>query len=236
LPEITIEPARDSYITPVQPNTNFGADTSVICGVLYAGASKVQWRRGIGLFDVNAIPGGATIDAAKLQREISAIAGTPTWLVRLARVTRTDWVENQVTWNNYKTGSTWTDGGGDFDDVTPAAIDFSEAGAAGLHELVGLKPFVDDAIVSRGGLLTVLLRLKAEAPGVTQEAAWWSREKGVQRWRLVVAYTPAASAPGVGPRRGRLQPGAGAPPAPRGARTGRRASQASAGSRPGRVR
>ncbi len=229
MPSLTVVASIDSYITPVQPNANFGADTSVIHGVLYAGANKVQWRRGIGNFNVSALV-GAVVLSAKLVREVTSVIGAGGVLARLSRCTRpADWVETQVTWNNYRNGSPWTNGGGDFDDATPPKIDYAEPSATGAHEVPGLKPFVDDALANRGGLVSIITRLVGEGPGVTQEVSWRSREQGSSGWRLVVEY----EVPNAGRR-------SASPPAHRGARPARAVrpatgAQAGTGVRPVRL-
>jgi hypothetical protein len=120
---------------------------------------------------------------------------------RLSRCTRTDWVELEVTWNNYKAGTPWTAGGGDFDDIgPPAKIDYEEPDAAGIFENTGLAGWVTDALNNRGGILTLIVRLVDESstPGTRQ---WDVKPRtDASPPKLEVDYTPA---PGGDRMRGR---------------------------------
>lgn len=77
-------------------------------------------RRSIISFDFSSLPAGVTIDSSTL--ELFAFVATAEGdTVDAKRVTRTDWVEAQVTWNDYKTSSAWTSGGGDFTETNKAS-------------------------------------------------------------------------------------------------------------------
>ncbi|MDP3768699.1 MAG: DNRLRE domain-containing protein, partial [Dehalococcoidia bacterium] len=185
---------KDSFMsaTPAsEKSINYGALTVVEHGIDYAGPDKSVWRRALGNFDVAPLS-GRTINSAKLVRRMVFIAGSPV-SARVSRCTRpADWVESEVTWLNYKSGSAWTAGGGDYDDVTPVKVDYTEASGNGEHEITGLAAFVTDALNNRSGIVSVIMRLVEESPGVDQYYQWRAKEYGGRdRWRLVVDHSGA---------------------------------------------
>lgn len=188
MPTLTVPVTIDSFISGVQTTTNFGALTYIVHGVVFLGGEKFQWRRGIVNFDVSELA-GATIESAMLVRTITSISGAGGVGARLSRCKRAiEWTENGVTWNAYDGVNLWTAGGGDFDDATPVKIDYDEPSTTGDHEIAGLGSYVEDALQSRGGIVSLITRLQDEDPGVTQELLWSSKEQGANGWRLVVEY------------------------------------------------
>lgn len=111
-PTLTIQPsAKDTYLAEPSPTSNYGADE-----YLYLADSIGYTRRPILEFDISELPVGATLTSAVLQLYYYTYSGdNPTgktvWAYKL---TRTDWVELEATWNIYKTGSNWTTSGGDY--------------------------------------------------------------------------------------------------------------------------
>lgn len=206
---LTVPATIDSYMSELQGSTNFGASSYAVHDILYAGGTKLQWRRGIANFDVSDLA-GAAVNAAKLVREISYLVNGGQEAI-LSRCTRpADWVEYEVTWGQFRLSSPWTNGGGDFDDAgPPASLTYVEPLGSGEHEIQGLAPFVTDALENREGIVSLITRLAHEAPGVSTQYAWDSREVGSRGWRLVVEYTPYASpSPGRrSARRSRLAAG-----------------------------
>jgi hypothetical protein len=98
----------------------------------------------------------------------------------------------------------WTLVGGDFDDTgPPAVITYTEATGTGSHEILGLKPFVEDALDNRDGIVSIITRLTDEAPETDTQYVWASKDYGSDIWHLVIDYTPAAVA-GL-PERGELR-------------------------------
>jgi len=187
--ELTIFAGIDSYMEGItNPNVNYGSDTQIRLGASYV-VSKTTLHRGIGNFDVSALA-GEPIVSAKMVRHIVAVTNGG-FASKLSRCTRpATWTEAGVTWNKYDGVTNWTAGGGDFDDTgPPAKVDYTEPTAIGLHEIVGLESFVEDALANRGGIVSLILRATNEAPGATQKLAWYAKESGVTyRWQLVVAY------------------------------------------------
>ena len=192
MPEKTFLPVRDSKMQGAPEFAkviNYGGAPNLRHIVLYAGGNKSAWERTIVDFDVVEID-GAKILGASLVRDISLLSNGG-HQAKLSRCTRPgEWIEGEVTWLRYKTGSDWTNEGGDFDDTgPPPALTYSEPTTTGVHELVGLVSFVEDALDSRGGIVSLITRLDDEDPNEDTGATWYSRERP-QSWRLVVEYAP----------------------------------------------
>ena len=193
MPELTFLPVRDSKMQGIPEFghwLNYGAALNLRHVVLYSGETKATWERTIVEFDVSELA-AATIIAAKLLREISSLPGGGGQAAKLSRCTRGgEWVESEVTWLLYKSGANWTANGGDFDDTgPPAALPYDEPTATGEHEIGGILPFVEDAIESRSGIVSLITRLSDETPDVDAGAVWFAKGHP-QSWRLVVEYAP----------------------------------------------
>ena len=199
MPELTFLPIRDSKMQGIPEfaqQLNYGSVTTLRHVVLYSGDTKTTWERTIVDFAVSGLA-GATIIAAKLVREITSVVSGAGPEAKLSRCTRAgNWVESQVTWLIYSSGNDWTSAGGDFDDIgPPAALTYNEPTATGPHAIEGLLPFVEDALESWGGIVSLITRLSDEIPDVDTGAAWFAQGHP-QSWRLVVEYAP----PGPGRR------------------------------------
>lgn len=180
----------DSKMNGLLPNNNWGTTNPMNHGVTYSGSSKTEVWRAIANFNVSALA-GATINSAKLRRNVSDDPNSP-FDVRFARCTRpADWTEGGVTWNKYDGVNNWTAAGGDVDLTTPAAIVFTEPLGTGWVETTGFKPFVDDALQFRSGIVSIISRAVDENPGVNVHSVWASREAASNKWELEVDYTPS---------------------------------------------
>jgi len=194
----TIEAAIDSFIHGIATTANYGALEYVELGLRFSGAGvKLDWERAIANFDVSALA-GATINSAKLVQDVTVatVEGAADRSGKVKRCTRpADWVESEVTWLNYKAGTTWTDEGGDMDASTPTPVDFTIPTATGTWEITGLAGFVTDALANRAGTVSVILHLVSEGDDdLDRQTRWRSSEYATasERWRLVVDYTPPA--------------------------------------------
>ena len=110
---------KDSYIISSSPNTNGDGSN------LHIGESSGGLRRTLIQFNLSSIPAGSTINSATLSLYFYdyTVGGNRTIKVyRLKRV----WVENQVTWNEYATGSAWQTAGAlganDYDSTEVASL------------------------------------------------------------------------------------------------------------------
>lgn len=116
--ELVIQPsAKDNTPSEYWPTTNYGA-----ASIIYLMDGATETRRAILEFDLSDIPGGQTIVSANLQLYFRGFAhtnpsGKTVWAYKLTRI---DWVEAQSTWNVYKSGSNWTNPGGDYVTSNPA--------------------------------------------------------------------------------------------------------------------
>jgi hypothetical protein len=145
-------------------------------------------------FDISDIPVSSRITAASLDL-YCITASTAANGAKLSRITRTDWVEAESTWNIYKTGSNWTTAGGDYDISTPPAVPFNLPIATGAFSISGesLVIWVQDAFDSRSGICEMMLRVDSETTAGI--AVFGSKEHATVAYRpvLTVSYT----APGV---------------------------------------
>jgi len=218
MPQLIVTPTIDSTMDYGSPDTNFGQSGTISQGVLIAGGSKNAVRRAIANFDVSPIPISAVIAQARMRRAIS-LADVSQHSVRIARCARpAQWTENGVTWNRYDGTNAWITGGGEYDDLTPAAVSFVEAVAPGQHEIAGLAGFVRDALDLRSGVVSVVLRNENEAPLVSERSNWLAGTF----WELIIDYNVTAD-PG---RRSAIDDDS--------ARSGTRPSVPSEGQRPAR--
>ena len=178
-------PAKDCYMDASAVDTNRNVDAVLKIGTL--GKGETFAVRTILEFDVSFIPTGATIDATKL-RWYCSTAATITEASKVYRCTRSNWVENQVTWNSYSAGNAWTAAGGDYDAVTPTPVAFNIAIATGWQEITGLAAFVTDALANRSGLVELILRIDDET-ATSHAAAYEERGDTDYRPSLVIEWT-----------------------------------------------
>lgn len=110
--------AADVLATSKETYIRQNLPTSTYSGNYYQIWDKTgSTQRGLVEFDISSIPDGATITEATLEMyyEEYHTSDPVGKILMVYKVTRTDWVEGQACWNDYKTGTTWTTGGGDYD-------------------------------------------------------------------------------------------------------------------------
>jgi hypothetical protein len=97
----------DTYISDVNPTTNYGTAAVLYVGELNVGANIL---RTLIKFDLSSIPSGALINSATLSFYTTGDYSDTdrTWA---ARRLKRDWVEAQATWNIYSTGNDWSTAG-----------------------------------------------------------------------------------------------------------------------------
>jgi len=118
LTQTTYQPSsKDTHIEKGSPNDNYG-DASKI--QVYDDSNYHQ--RSILEFDISDIPANAIFSQGDLELYYESwYANDPVGIsVGAYKLTRTDWVELEATWNIYKTGSNWTSAGGDYVTTDPA--------------------------------------------------------------------------------------------------------------------
>ncbi len=225
MPILTVEAAIDSEMTPTDATGNFGDLDLILLGLQFAGGDKLNLWRPIANFDVSALV-GRQINGAKLVRHIFAVAGDQPWTATVYRCKRAaQWVELEVTWNEYAAGMPWdtpgAGGAGDVDTVTPIPVTFTEATGPGDHEILGMKGFVEDALAFRNGLVSIRPQIDDEDYDGTRQASWFSKDNGSDAWRLVIDYSVAGRR---SPLRGRHRRAAVSRPPARPARSARPAA------------
>ena len=97
---VTIQPAtKDTRLDKSFPTTNYGTTAD-----LYVG--NFIYKDFIIAFDCDAsVPAGATIVLATMSLYARLVGAGRT--INCYRLRRTDWVETEATWNNYKTDTAW---------------------------------------------------------------------------------------------------------------------------------
>lgn len=96
----------DSWLSSYFNGTNFSANETMEATKYGVGDHSNSVIAFTGLSN---IPAGATITGATLSLYLSDAGGTSN-TVTLKRILR-NWVEGQVTWNEYSSGNAWTSGG-----------------------------------------------------------------------------------------------------------------------------
>jgi hypothetical protein len=188
-PTVTIQPTgKDNFLSGYLKTTNYSTLTTV---------SVLSWAEGSYrpiLEFTHSIPINASITSAVLSLSYSEIAylaadpvGRTYWAYRL---TRTDWVEGQSTWNIYKTGSSWTTVGGDYTTTDGASVVMPNA--TGLPKWVNWTVTAQvQTAVTAGTPIEFLLRDGTEG-GVATGAAFFSKEYTTDTTlcpKLVVTYS-----------------------------------------------
>jgi hypothetical protein len=185
-PQLIVQSSNaDSMMRSGQPTTNFGSFDNM----RMAGGGNIQ--RSIFSFDFSAIPDGQIIIAAEatLYAYISGYTGQ---FAGLFRGIRTDWIESEVTWNNFKSGSPWTTGGGDFtgdDSVTLAIF------GTGFKTWTGMANLFNYAYINDGKIMHLIGKKIDEVESVG--ARFRTREWGtaIERPKAVIDYEPIGGVP-----------------------------------------
>ena len=189
---LSLSPVKDTYITAVGTlgsTTNFGTCNSL--GLANTLGSPAIYRRPLLMFDLSAIPAGATILSASMDLYASYVdhAGT----VNVHRVT-SDWDEGTAScatngianWASRKAGSVaWTTPGGDYDPAVAASVAASAVGAYHFDLTALAQNWANGAYPNYG----VLLEQPTQAG--YGEISWQSKETfaPAQAPKLQVVYT-----------------------------------------------
>lgn len=107
----------DTCIIEGKPNDNFGDYINMLIG--YDPDPSWLAERALVVWDVGALPEDATINSAHTELYLLEYGGLSTCDISTHRVT-SDWLWNQVTWNERYIGASWSTPGGDYD-PTPDA-------------------------------------------------------------------------------------------------------------------
>jgi len=183
--------SKDSDICEAYPTENTGS----LDYMWIDSRTGTNHRWGIVEFDISNFPGG-TISDVKLALYYYYYhpgLSNPSGRTILAyKITRTDWVESEVSWNIYKTGSNWTSGGGDYVTSNPSGGSAVVPASYGWMEW-DIKAIVEDAIDNVSGMVELLLKDSTDSGSTI--TALYSRDYTVDTDLcpyVEITYTPAA--------------------------------------------
>lgn len=118
---LTVQPSsKDTMISEDSPNSNYGSEIYFYVSSQVIGGSGVNYRT-ILEFIID-IPASAVVTSATLYLYNHYRSNSAGRTYDVYRLTRTDWVESQATWNIYKTSSNWISAGGDYTSKDGQAI------------------------------------------------------------------------------------------------------------------
>lgn len=174
-------------------DTNYGTDTTA-SGIGEQDNAEGAVKRFLIKFDLSSIPSSATITSATLSvwvlQEYSATARD----YKVYRVLR-NWVEGEVTWNSWKSGSAWTtagagSNGNDIDSGTAWATTSFSGEATGTEKQFALnttefKKLIDGTYTNYGWIIKAETELDDAHLIYTSEEA----TQTTRRPKLVVEYT-----------------------------------------------
>ena len=141
---------RDTYLADgALSNTAFGASPDL----LVSDATSVD-RALIG-FDLSNLPSTTRVTSAVLELDLEDVAFGGAGSTEVHRVTRR-WTESEVTWNERRSGATWTTPGGDYDPqvVASTGIDVAQLGSTQWDVTPLVASWVSGRDPNHGMLLT----------------------------------------------------------------------------------
>jgi len=112
---LLLTPTKDASFYEGSPDTNIGAYNNLYIKSIEPWYDLYSYQTALE-FDLSAIPKDAVITSATLELYLHDCDEAAPGLTNIGcdRQPHTDWVENEATWNVYKTGSSWTIPGGDW--------------------------------------------------------------------------------------------------------------------------
>lgn len=195
MPTLTMPSSKDTFLRGNDAASNFG---NMIMLFLFGNPGTIN--RSLLEFDISGLPVECVINSATLMLYYYSFAppdpvGKITWAYKL---TRTDWVELEATWNIYKAASNWTAGGGDY--VIAGPVGGSVAIPAGYGWMSwNVLAIVQDAFDNTDPV-EILVKYENEAGG-SSDTRFHSNEyitDPSRRPKLVINYTVAPVGGGAG--------------------------------------
>lgn len=115
--ELAVNPTKDVYLSSKYPDTNKDSGlTFLFCSTLVLS----EIGHAVLHFDISALPAGTTVSSAILDLKVYSFTQQAKGeTLEICKLSRTDWVETEATWNSYKSGTPWTTAGGDFVRTNP---------------------------------------------------------------------------------------------------------------------
>lgn len=173
--------SRDTMLNVLQQGTNYGSQIFMLVrDYLGEGSEDVA----LVSFDVSALA-GKTVTAAVLRLTLFSIdgIGNTHWCYKLLH---TDWVEDEVTWDEKSSGVAWTSGDFSASDLTVTDGDSAIVPSSGAVEW-DIAALVQDAIDNTISLNLVIVGISPETLG----PSYVTKEHGSagSRPKLTVSYT-----------------------------------------------
>lgn len=184
---LTIYPTKDAYIDSSLINNNYGEVAWT--GIRYDGTKQL---RDLMLFDFSSLPDGATITKAEIHKYVYLTTGTGSLTDKTAyikRLTRTDWVETGVDWDDWgsNSGDDWVLDGGDFVETYKASTTLHEQGGTDIYDVTEMVQWCG---TNTSELLSVI-NLYTGILGITKVPWFRTREHTTdsEKVKLVIDYT-----------------------------------------------
>jgi len=190
-PSITIQPSTiDTFLKKEAPTTNYGTWNKV---ELACDQTNTYTHRALLSFNISTIdPTWVVTNSTMILYYFANLAIDPVGRTVWAyKNTRSDWVETQATWVDYKTATNWTAAGGDY--VTTAPVGGSSVVPAAYgYQSWNITAIVQDARDTALPLVHILLKDNTEDSTPASDRQWQyrSREFGPTP-QLVVTYLVA---------------------------------------------
>jgi hypothetical protein len=109
----TIKSTKDSYLKSSSSADNNYGSAKLLCNYKDNPDISSAYRSLISI-PLSNIENGEVFKLKLYPYYYQNISLVPGTIIRVYKLTRSDWVETEVTWNIYKTGSPWTTAGGDY--------------------------------------------------------------------------------------------------------------------------
>ena len=192
LTQTTYQPSsKDNNMASNAATTNYGNQIWLTIHD-YGGGSQVS--RDILEFDISDIPASAVFSQGDLSLYYYSYGGADpsektVWAYKL---TRTDWVELESTWNIYKTGSNWTSAGGDYVTSNPSGGSVNAPADYGWMTF-DIQAIVEDAYDNSNDVeVLTKFALEDKTSGTRSSLLWYSNnytDDTSKRPKLTVTYT-----------------------------------------------
>ena len=184
LTQTTYQPStKDTILDKGNPNNNYA--TSIYVAVYNVNAATIY--RNLLHFDISDIPANAIFSQGDLILVCLLVDNTTSRSVQLNRLSLTDWVEAQATWNIYKTGSSWTTAGGDYTTTNAATTAVANVGTYTWNAAT----LIQDCYDNQSKNVHLLLKYETEPVESWSGKYFKSKEHAdtTDRPKLTVTYT-----------------------------------------------
>ena len=197
-PTLTIQGSgADTSIYASATTTNYGSETYIRIW------SSFNDMRGLVLLPLSSLPAGAVVNSATFSMYYyqKGLNDPVNKTITADKIRRADWVEGQVTWNIYKTGSNWGTAGCS---NTTTDVDTSKTATSTVPSDINkwvefdVKSIIEDAVTNS---VDFNIRMGTSGGDSNASAYFYSKEYSTDtslRPKLVIEYASAASfIPGI---------------------------------------